>query len=71
MALLHDSVDSKKLDTRMIERNINRGVISRQDYDVSITQLADDGENAEWVSIETLDQEGDKDSNGKNSRSYG
>lgn len=54
MALLHDAVGSKKLDIRMIERNLARGVISQAELDAATSQLPDDGENAEWVSIESL-----------------
>lgn len=72
MALLHEAVDFKKLDTRMIERNITRGAISRQDYEKSVTELPDDGENAEWISLETiLDEEGERDSSRNSSQDAG
>lgn len=60
MALLHDAVDSKKLDVRMIERNIARGVVTAEDYDKSLKKLPDDEANAEWVSIDSLAHEADE-----------
>ncbi len=54
MALLHDSVDFKVLDTRLVERNVARGVISAEDVKKAVSQLPDDSENAEWVSIDSL-----------------
>jgi hypothetical protein len=54
MALLHDAVGFKKLDVRMIERNIARGVITQAELDAAASQLPDDSENAEWVSLESL-----------------
>jgi hypothetical protein len=60
MALLHESVDSKKLDVRMVERNIARGVIKADDLKQSLKTLPDDAENAEWVSLETLTHELDE-----------
>lgn len=54
MTLLHESVDFKKLDVRMIERNVARGVISQDDVEKAMKKLPDDAENAEWVSIESI-----------------
>jgi hypothetical protein len=66
MALLHEAVESKKLDVRMVERNITRGVVHRDDVTKLIDKLPDDAENAEWVNVEKLEAEaGEKESNGK------
>lgn len=54
MTLLHESVETKKLDTRMIERNVARGVISQDDVEKALKKLPDDAANADWISIETL-----------------
>lgn len=54
MTLLKDAVEAKKFDIRMIERNLARGVITAQDAQATSDVLPDDGENAEWISIETL-----------------
>lgn len=59
MALLHEAVDKKKMDTRMVERNVNRGVISQADVDQAVKALPDDSENALWVAIDTLVDDGD------------
>ncbi len=63
MALLNEAVDAKKLDVRLVERNISRGVISQVDLEKSLKTLPDDSENAQWISIETLVQGGDSESN--------
>jgi hypothetical protein len=54
MALLHDAVGSKKMDVRMVERNLARGVLTQAEVDSATSQLPDDSENAEWISIESL-----------------
>jgi len=60
MALLNDAVDFKKLDVRMVERNIARGVISQDDLEKALRKLPDDEENAEWVSLDELVEEPDE-----------
>jgi len=65
MALLHVSVDSKKLDVRMVERNIARGVIQADDFNKSLKTLPDDAENAEYISLDSLTSDLDEsESNG-------
>jgi hypothetical protein len=54
MTLLHEAVDSKRFDVRVIERNVERGLLSPKEVEKSIKDLADDSENAEYVSIESL-----------------
>lgn len=54
MTLLHEATDSKKFDTRMVERNIARNVMSADDLEKQLKKLPDDGDNAEWVSLETI-----------------
>ena len=46
MALLHEAVEKKKLDVRMVERNVARGVITQADADQATKGLPDDAENA-------------------------
>ena len=60
MSLLDESVNFKKHDVRMVERNVARGVISRAEMDTTIEKLEDDAENAEWVSIDSLSLEADE-----------
>lgn len=54
MALLNEAVDFKKLDIRMVERNVNRGVLTQDEVDTAISQLPDDAENAEVVDLDAL-----------------
>jgi len=64
MALLHESVDFKKLDVRLIERNVNRGVITQEELRKAQESLPDDSENAEWIDIHALAEDGESDSKG-------
>jgi hypothetical protein len=66
MTLLHEAVESKKLDVRVVERNISRGSVRAEDYEKSLKALPDDSENAEYVNIETLAAEEVSSSNGSN-----
>ncbi len=54
MALLNESVEFKKLDVRLVERNISRGVLSAAELQSAVEELPDDAENAEWVSLDSL-----------------
>lgn len=54
MALLNDSVGFKKLDVRMIERNVARGVVSPEEVKKAVEQLPDDSANADWSNIDVL-----------------
>jgi hypothetical protein len=58
MTLLHDAVDSKKLDVRVVERNIQRGFVKPEEHTKFVSGLPDDTENAEYVNVETLASEG-------------
>ncbi len=57
MTLLNDSVENKKFDTRMVERNVARQVLSQDEVEKHLKKLPDDGENAEWISIESIASE--------------
>ncbi len=54
MALLKESVESKKLDTRLIERNLTRGILIQSELEEAVESLPDDSDSAEWVSIDSL-----------------
>jgi hypothetical protein len=54
MTLLHEAVESKKLDVRVVQRNIDRGVIKAEDAEKSAKGLPDDAANAEWSNIDEL-----------------
>jgi len=58
MTLLHDAVDAKKLDVRMIERSIGRGTLNQSDVEKNQKTLPDDSENADYTSIEDLANDG-------------
>jgi hypothetical protein len=58
MTLLHEAVDAKKMDVRLVERNINRGVMSAEEVEKNLKKLPDDSENAEYIAIESLMTEG-------------
>jgi len=55
MSLLHDSIQEKKFDVRMLDKNLVRNVVADKDVKAHLEQLPDDSENAEYISIEDLD----------------
>jgi hypothetical protein len=54
MPLLHEASEAKKFDTRMVERNITRGVVPAADADKIVKGLPDDAANAEWVNLDVI-----------------
>ena len=54
MTLLQDATEAKKFDSRIVDRNIQRGSAKQDDYDKFVKELPDDSENAETISIEAL-----------------
>lgn len=56
MSLLNESIQDKKFDVRMIDKNLFRNVIADKDLKTHLEKLQDDSENAQYVSIEELDQ---------------
>ena len=54
MSLLHQSVEEKKFDVRVVERNVERNAISAKDWDKTVKELPDDAANADYVSLESL-----------------
>ena len=55
MALLHESIADKKFDTRMVERNVQRGQLNATDVDKFVKDLPDDAGNFEVVTNEDLE----------------
>lgn len=55
MSLLHESIQEKKFDTRMLDKNLVRNVVADKDVKAHLEQLQDDSENATYISIEELD----------------
>lgn len=54
MTLLHEAVEAKKYDVRVIERNVARNVIAAADVDKVVKGLPDDAEAGDWISIESI-----------------
>ncbi len=54
MTLLLDATEAKKFDSRVVERNIQRGSAKVEDYEKFVKELPDDSANVEIVSIEAL-----------------
>jgi hypothetical protein len=54
MTLLIDATEEKKFDSRVVERNVQRGFAKADDYEKFVKELPDDSENAEIVSIDAL-----------------
>ncbi len=54
MTLLHEALESKKFDTRVVERHLSRGMLSHEDFEKSVKKLPDDNANAEWIRIDSL-----------------
>jgi hypothetical protein len=54
MTLLSQAVDAKKFDTRVIERNLQRGFLKPEDAQTHVQALTDDAEFAEFVSIDAI-----------------
>ena len=64
MTLLHESVETKKLDVRVVEKNVSRGVISSKEVDDTLKKLPDDADNADWIAIDSLKGDDESGSNG-------
>ena len=57
MSLLHDAIQEKKFDTRMLEKNLVRNVISDKEVKTAIEKLPDDGENALYITLDELEEQ--------------
>jgi hypothetical protein len=55
MALLHEAMADKKFDTRMAERNIQRGQLTQAELDKVLKDLPDDAANVIVVTSDDLD----------------
>jgi len=60
MTLLHDAVEAKKFDTRVLERNLTRGVITDAEVKKAVQALPDDAAAGEFVNIESLTDSDDR-----------
>ena len=52
--LLNEAVESKKMDTRLVERHIAKGLTTSEEVQKWVNQLPDDSENADWISVDEL-----------------
>ncbi|MFN7684702.1 MAG: hypothetical protein ACK5QT_04735 [Oligoflexia bacterium] len=57
MPLLHDSVNDKKFDVRMMERNVLRGQMSQEEIEKFLKTLPDDSAHAATVSESDLEKQ--------------
>ena len=60
MTLLHDAIEAKKFDTRVLECNLTRGVITDAEVKKAVQSLPDDAGAAEFVSIESMHEVDDR-----------
>lgn len=58
MTLLHKAFEDKKFDVRLVEKNISRGFVSVDDVQQNLGELPDDAENADYISLDVLLNEG-------------
>jgi hypothetical protein len=58
MSLLHEATDAKNFDVRLVEKNVTRGRVSPDAVEKHLNELPDDAENAEFVSIDSLMNDG-------------
>lgn len=54
MSLLHESIQNKKFDVRMLEKNLVRGSVSNQEANSHLAELPDDAENATYISLDEV-----------------
>ena len=54
MALLSEAYKEKKFDTRIKERGLSKGQVTKEEINKHHQQLTDDAENADFTNLETL-----------------
>ena len=54
MSLLHDSINEKKFDVRMLEKNLVRKVVTDKEAKTFVEELPDDAANAEFISLDAI-----------------
>jgi hypothetical protein len=54
MSLLHEAIQDKKFDVRMVDKNLVRNVVSDKEVKASIEALPDDADNAEFISLDEV-----------------
>jgi hypothetical protein len=54
MSLLHEAILDKKFDTRMLEKNLVRNVVTDKEVKAKLESLPDDGENAIYINLDDV-----------------
>ena len=54
MSLLHEAIQEKKMDVRMLEKNLVRNVVTDKEVKTAQAALPDDGENAAYISLDEI-----------------
>lgn len=54
MRLLKDATEEKKLDIRMVEKNLRRGFLTDEENKASNQALPDDADNVHVVTLDSL-----------------
>jgi hypothetical protein len=54
---MSDINSCKKLDRRTIGRYINKGMLSKEEYEAHLKSLPDEESNGEWVKLDLVDAE--------------
>lgn len=54
MSLLHEAIQEKKLDVRMLEKNLVRNVVTDKEVKQAMQSLPDDSENAAYISLDEV-----------------
>jgi hypothetical protein len=54
MSLLHDAILDKKFDTRMLDKNLVRNVVTDKEVKAKVESLPDDADNAEFISLDDV-----------------
>ena len=57
MSLLHESIQEKKLDVRMLEKNLVRNMVTDKEVKTAIAALPDDAENAAYISLDEVSEQ--------------
>jgi len=58
MSLLHEAINEKKFDVRMLERNLVRNVVTDKEAKTFVESLPDDSENAAFTNLDELNDQG-------------
>jgi hypothetical protein len=54
MPLVSDSFEAKKFDTRIVERNVDKGALAPKEVEKMLKDLPDDAANAQYRTLADL-----------------